>query len=259
MTPKPFITHLSYSALKSFFTSPAKFYREYVMKDGFAPSITMAEGKAWHRGLEALVNKENVLEAALKCYDDQYEELKESALLNREDMKKFQDKYDKGRKVLKANLLTYPNSHEAWRNREGTEQRVAVPAPVENALPIVAVIDVFEGSNPVDYKYVSRFSGSDEGYRVQAWFCYHAAKHHTGKEPEKFIIEEFKKSANRDGSSQVKPLVIEYEKEWLDRVGKWYAQASEQIVGQKHFVPNPFQFFGGDDWVEYLNGQYDTD
>ncbi|HEC64940.1 hypothetical protein LCGC14_1269300 [marine sediment metagenome] len=254
MEIKSIVEKLSYSAVRSYCTSPALFWKHYVMKEHFVPSLTMLTGKAWHRGLEEYYRGNNDyvgigVETLVKGYDE---------VLDATPREKTQDlgvKFKKEIELLKENLEAYPEMERNWEPSDIIERKIVMPSPVEGGLPISGIADILEkGGSPIDHKYVGRKNNGDMSkHMIQAWFYYHLVKHETGKYPAYFMISEFKKVKNRDGSPQLTERVLEYEDKWVKRIDQFFKEICEQILGQKHFLPNPFNIFQDDDWKSYLN------
>lgn len=246
------IQHLSYSACRQFYTSPAKFAKFYINKERMENTpMPMAIGSAWHKGLEELFkgNKDYVQEG-VKYFENAASEIEGYGT----DEFDFAG-YKKNMEALVRNLEQYTNEERAWEpHPEMIEVKAGMPCPHEGGFPMVAIMDVIskETATPVDHKYVSAYSSDPRKYYVQGWFQYHLTHHITGVYPEVFIISEFKKSKNRDGSPQLREMVIPYQEKWLKNVGKWYVATSQQIYNQMYFMPNPFAQYGTDDWNDFL-------
>lgn len=244
---KSFIDHLSYSAVRSFCVSPAQFYKFYVMREEFPPSLSMLAGSAWHAGVEEYYR--NGPAAYIGAAVDKMLEGRESLTPKEIGM------FDKEIEGLKENLKLYPSLRPETDNIDVIERKVSMPSPVEGGAAITGVIDLIDKhGNPVDHKYKGRYTHEGpQKYMIQAWFYYYLTKEVTGKYPAYFQIDEFKKTPNRDGSEQLRAMVLMYEDKWIKKVDDWYVELTQQIMGQKYFIPNPFQFFGGEDWDEYIN------
>lgn len=254
MKSKPFIDHLSYSATRSFMTSPLKFWKEYVIREEFKPNLTVFMGQCWHKGLEYfLLSGDTDLKKIEEFFNKGKVKLLER--ITGEELEEMNKDLDKELKALKENLLIYFALKIEWQSSGVVERKISMPSPVEGGLPITGVIDVVDvAGNPIDHKYVSRFTtdGPDK-YLVQAWFNYYLVKELTGKYPGYFRISEFKKVPNRNKESQLKEIIVIYEAPWMKRIDQWYKEISEQILKQIHFLPNPFSFFDNADWLEYIN------
>lgn len=251
METKSVIDHLSYSALRTYMTSPYNFWQSYVMKQPFTPNLSMIAGSAWHKGVEMFLRgDDNYILGALALLE------KEGQTLLKDDYDgKMQEKLEKEAAILEKNLITYSQINREWQAGEHIEAKVSMPSPVENGLPITGIVDVINTNiSPVDHKYIARFTtDSQEKYYVQAWFYYHITHNLTGEYPKYFIISEFKKSANRDKTSQLKDIIIPYDAKWIKKVDEWYVEVSQTILKSMYFPANPFRFDDISDWKEYLN------
>ena len=157
--------------------------------------------------------------------------------------------------MLEENLKAYPEMERQWEPSNIIERKIVMPSPVKGGLPISGITDILEkAGNPVDHKYIGRRDNSGtQKYMIQAWFYYYLVKHETGKYPAYFLVSEFKKTKNRDKSPQLQEKILEYEEKWVKKIDKFFVAVCEQILGQKHFIPNPFSLFDNSDWTEYLN------
>jgi hypothetical protein len=248
--------HISYSAIRQFLTSPRKFKQIYIDKIIDDVPMPFLVGKAWHVGLEEFYkgNPNFVCEAIL--YFDKNKVL--------QDYEK--EKLDKERDMLEANLMKYEayvkEGKMSWMpttNKDLIEVSIK-ETPTFGGIPLKGVIDIFElAGNPVDHKYVSRFTADSDlfKYYVQAWFYYQLTPTVTGMHPDMFIVSEWKKSENRDGTPQIKNHVIKYETKWINKVTEWYKDIYiliKQYEQLQSFPANPFQVYDCKDWTEYLSG-----
>ena len=72
------IDHLSYSACRTFLTSPSKFEKCYINGEQLPFPLVMAEGKAWHKGLEMFFTRpENYIGDALQELTDTKDEIQD--------------------------------------------------------------------------------------------------------------------------------------------------------------------------------------
>jgi hypothetical protein len=131
-------------------------------------------------------------------------------------------------------------------------------APVPGVpLPVKAISDLVVESkgNPgcidiVDHKFVDSFSPLKDDkplFVMQAIFNYYTVSQEFKKPVKRFIVQECKKRKNKDGKSQMRKYVIEY-----DHLGEDFAlctrllqDASEDIRTRKKFLPNPSDMFEG--------------
>lgn len=231
------LDHLSYSAVRSFFTCPQSFKKCYILKEQMPDKKVYAIGKAWHYGLELM-------------YRNEYDQSKVLSFLTENPCVDDTDDITK----LLDNLETYKTeylptigfkTHSIECRLNGT--------PFSDSLPITGVIDVLtEDFNVIDHKYVSKYEEDTSKYAVQSWFYYELIKINFGKTPSFMRIDEFKKSSNRDKTPQLRSLYINYNEKEMERIGKWYQGASYVIQNTKYFLPNPFAAFDNESFKQYL-------
>lgn len=124
-------------------------------------------------------------------------------------------------------------------------------------LPIKAISDLVVESKGnlgcvdiVDHKFVDSFSPLKDDkplFVLQALFNYYTVSGEFHKPVKRFILQECKKRKNKDGKSQMRKYVIEY-----DALGEDFAlfkrllgDATEDIRTRKKFLPNPSDMFEG--------------
>jgi hypothetical protein len=124
-------------------------------------------------------------------------------------------------------------------------------------LPIKAISDLVVESkgNPgcvdvVDHKFVDSFSalGAEKPlFVLQAIFNYYTVLQAFGKPVKRFILQECKKRKNKDGRSQMRRYVIEYDDcaEDFTLFEKLLTEASAEIARPRAYLPNPSDMFEG--------------
>lgn len=267
--------HLSYSAIRTYFSSPAKFKARYIDYCGFTSTVTMAAGSGWHRGVEEfLKGNEDYVTAGM---DEFHFKLKEVPDKDKDAKKILKEMQDLERNLVAYRHLAVRENHEGnpqpgvryWNPSEYIEAGGKVrPLWLEDwpeeedeftvfPLPMMkARLDLIDEtySKVVDHKYVHRFTtGPVTNFYPQAFFNYYVATSLTGICPDEFIIAEWKKTPNRDGSPQYQEIVIKYEDEWIEKMQYWYEQVAKQIEAQLNYPPNPFQMYDAEDWEEFIN------
>jgi hypothetical protein len=125
-------------------------------------------------------------------------------------------------------------------------------------LPIKAISDLVVESKSkkgaldiVDHKFVDSFSpqGATKSlFVVQAIFNYYTVTQLFNRPVEKFIVHEWKKTKNMDGSSQMKKYVIEFEKykEEFKLFHRLVKDATAEIARRRVYLPNPSDIFEGE-------------
>lgn len=247
MINQPGVSKLSYSAIRSFMTSPVSFHKQYIMGERLPTSLPMTTGSAWHKGMESFhTEPANYIGDALKLYED----------LKKETVNFTEEEWEKGKDTLEKMLKLYRDQERRWEiDKEYVEIKVEAPSPVKGGYPIVGRIDGLQKGkpNPIDHKYVSRYGGvNKEDYYIQAWFYYHLVKVVKNEYPDCFILSEMKKSMNRDKSPQLQDTIIIYEPRWMNRVSEWYREVSMLVKNQGYYPANPFKSYDNEDWKDYI-------
>ncbi len=131
-------------------------------------------------------------------------------------------------------------------------------APVPGLpLPIKAISDLVVESKGnkgavdiVDHKFVESFSplGSDKPlFILQALFNYYTVSQEFKKPVRRFILQECKKRKNKDGGSQMKRHVIEFDdlEDEFKLFHRLLADATKEIARERAYLPNPSDMFEG--------------
>lgn len=124
-------------------------------------------------------------------------------------------------------------------------------------LPIKAISDLVVESRGhpgavdiVDHKFVDSFSPLKDDkplFVLQAIFNYYTVLEEFKRPVKRFIIQECKKRKNKDGKSQMRRYVIEYDTLGEDFIlfRRLVSDASRDIQARKVFLPNPSDMFEG--------------
>lgn len=287
MQEEPIVKYLSASAIKAYFASPAKFWSTYVARNAITSSLTMETGTAWHKGVESLCLG-STLKTAIKRSQAQLVEGFKTLPQEDQDIEALSENL----KALAANLTTYSQEEKAWilvhdANGNALIEVSGAYIPEEGAkkLPIkgrmdaivelpgsyLSLIGELEGltfdetrtyEGILDHKYVSKREGqAGEGgskffHAVQAYMYYYSFLALRGFPPTFFAIGQFKASKNRDKTSQYKEQYILYTPTFLEKMDKFYIYLCEDLLSRKHFLPNPFQSYGNEDWKDFLNSEH---
>lgn len=125
-------------------------------------------------------------------------------------------------------------------------------------LPIKAVSDLVVESKAkkgaidiVDHKFVDSFSplGAHKSlFVVQAIFNYYTAKELYNRPVCRFIVHEWKKKKNVDGSSQMRRYVITFSeyKEEFELFKRLIKDATAEVARKRVYLPNPMDIFEGE-------------
>lgn len=257
MAAKYPIPYWSYSSLMTYLRNPLAWYKQYVegVRDQPASPSSIV-GRAGHvalqhfyGGMEKDASINLGLEYMRRVSDFEVEfgksETKTARKAKRHDMEK---------EYLQAIgfYLERPPRYKVL----GVE--VSAVAPVAGLpLPVKAISDLVVESkgNPgcldvVDHKFVDSFStlkADKPLFVLQAIFNYYTISHEFKRPVKRFILQECRKKKNRDGSSQMKKYVIDYE-EYQDDFEVFHRlikDASQDITRVRKYLPNPTDMFDG--------------
>ena len=126
------------------------------------------------------------------------------------------------------------------------------------ALPVKAVSDLVvrsridkEAVDIVDHKFVDTFSkyGAQKTlFVIQALFNYYTVQDLYGRPIKRFIIQECKKTKNKDSKSQMRRYVINFDEcqEEFVIFQRLIKEATEDLASRRVFLPNPSDMFEGE-------------
>ena len=125
-------------------------------------------------------------------------------------------------------------------------------------LPLKAISDLVVRSridenavDIVDHKFVESFSKLGSGktlFIIQAIFNYYTVQDMYDKPVRRFIIQECKRSKNKDGSSQMRRHIINFDEcaEEFVLFHKLINDATKEITRPRIYLPNPSDMFEGE-------------
>jgi len=255
---KPPIEHWSYSSLMSLMRNPLAWYKRYVEKVYDTPSSPSSFiGRAGHFALENFYRgtpKEEAIENGLEYIRNIADfEINFGAAKSKKAQK--QKRKSMEREYLQAIgfYLARPPRHQVL----GVE--VIGLAEVEGIpLPLKAISDLVvrsrvdkEAVDIVDHKFVDTFSkyGSQKTmFILQAIFNYYTVQEIYEKPVKRFIIQECKRKKNKDGSSQMKRHIINFDEceEEFALFHQLINDATAEIMRQRIYLPNPSDMFEGE-------------
>jgi len=252
------IEHWSYSSLMTYLRNPLAWYKRYVEKVYDVPSAPSAlVGQAGHAALEHFykgVPKVDAIERGLEYLQDipDFEINFGRAKTKKAKKQKRKSMEDTYKRAI-SYYLTRPPRHKVL----GVEVRAL--AEIDGlALPIKAVSDLVVRSRVdpdavdiVDHKFVDTFSayGAEKTlFRIQALFNYYTVKDSFGLPVRRFVVQECKRSKNKDGSSQMRRYTIDFEdcREEFRLFHRLLNDATEELAHRKVYLPNPSDMFEGE-------------
>ncbi|MBV9349689.1 MAG: PD-(D/E)XK nuclease family protein, partial [Patescibacteria group bacterium] len=257
-TKKYPIEHWSYSSLMAFLRNPLAWHKRYVEGIDDSPSSPSGVvGRAAHVALQHFysgLSKEAGIALGLEYLRNvpDFEinfGVAKSAAAKKKKRKTMEREYVQAVSFY----LERPPKHKVL----GVE--VVAVAEVPNLpLPVKAVSDLVVESRTekgavdvVDHKFVDSFSPLKAGkalFILQALFNYYTVRHEFGKPVRRFILYECKKRRNKNGKSQMRKYVIDFndctdEFALFERI---LTEATEEISRDRHYLPNPHDTFEGE-------------
>ncbi len=241
----------------SYLRNPLAWYKRYVERVYDMPSGPASfVGRAGHKALEHFysgIPKEDSILLGLEYLKNVPDfEIEfgraESARAQKEKRKKMENEY------LSAIgfYLTRPPRY----NVVGIEA-VALAKLKGVPIPIKAISDLVVESkgNPgyldiVDHKFVASFSarGVEKPlFIMQALFNYYTVQAEFGKPVKRFILQECRRVKNRDGGSQMRRHIIEFDDmdEEFNLFTRLLNDATKDIATRTLYLPNPSDMFEG--------------
>jgi hypothetical protein len=251
------IKHWSYSSLMAFLRNPLAWHKRYVEQIYDTPSTpSSVVGRAGHVALEHFyggLSKEAATELGMeylrKVPDFEIEFGKrESARAKKQKREEMEREY---LQAIYFYLLRPPRYKVLGIEYSGIAEVPGLPLPVKAVSDLV----VESKGNPgcvdiVDHKFVESFSplGADKPlFVLQAIFNYYTVSAAFRKPVKRFILQECKKRKNKDGRSQMRRYVIDYDEceEDFAVFMKLLKEATADIARPRAFLPNPSDMFEG--------------
>lgn len=262
------IEHLSYSSLSQYLTNRWLFKKHYILHDwtGRDSNPSWATGKGFHKTMELYYSGMGLNDALTKGYEVLEQEAADVNWASYKTVTIEKCKADLA-KTVNFYMAEEPDLGEVL----ATEKVILTGIEIEGQkmpLPIKVVVDVVhrkkEGLCITDYKTVTSFSDLEKdqpNYILQAMFGYHSVKQEFKEEPYAAYFIEIKKSANRDGSSQIQIYEIIYEKhpEYQVYFGKLYGGIIEELVNPDLlYLPNLRDMFSSEEtWADFTSEAMD--
>lgn len=252
------IDHWSYSSLMAYLSNPLAWYKRYVEKIYDTPSSPSSlVGRAGHVALEHFYKgctKEEAVERGLSYIQNvpDFEVAFGKAHSRRAKRQKRMSMEETYKRAI-SYYLARPPRHKVL----GVEVRGVTD--IEGlTLPVKAISDLVVRSRVdndavdiVDHKFVDTFSkyGAQKTlFVLQALFNYYTVQDLYDKPVKRFIIQECKKTKNKDGKSQMRRYIIDFDecKEEFELFHRLLQDATEELSTRRVFLPNPSDMFEGE-------------
>lgn len=262
MKPQPLVEYMSPSSLMAYLSNPMYFKKRYILKQyDSGMSVTGLIGTAGHKALERLYTGMSVDDAILegqRVIENASDfEIKYNQTINSRE--KLLVGYNRAINFFVAELPAFDKIISIEEGINTDAESVIVPG-TNLPLPLNVRLDLLT-ANPqkeieiIDYKFVYNYTSPDvDDFKrwIQSMFYYYAVRSKYEIAPKRIKFLECKTSQNKDVSAQVKPWVMEY-----DRQEDF--QIFERLFGDvvldmnnpgRLFLPNPGDMFNGQDMFE---------
>ncbi len=126
-----------------------------------------------------------------------------------------------------------------------------IPIPVKAISDLVVESKGNKGAvDIVDHKFVNAFSseGAEKPlFIIQALFNYYTVLAEIQRPVKRFILQECRKTRNKDGSPQMRKYVLEFDslEDEFDLFHRLLKDATKEIETRTSFLPNPSDMFEG--------------
>lgn len=252
------IKHWSHSSLMAFLRNPLAWYKRYVEEIYDTPTTPAAVvGSAGHRALEHFYSgapKDVAIQKGLEYVRDVGDFEINFGAAKTKKAKKEKRKHMEA-EYLRAigYYLARPPKHAVLGVEvRGVVEIEGLPIPIKAISDLVVKSRVEKGAvDIVDHKFVASFSKGGAAkslFVIQALFNYYTVREMFGKPVRRFIVYECKKTKNADGSSQMRRYEIDFKKckEDFKVFHRLINDATEEIMRQRIYLPNPSDMFEGD-------------
>lgn len=272
------VAHFSPSSIRKYLENPHGFFKTYVRyeyDDTLSPALL--EGGCMHKVLAGYY------EARMKAkerIDFEWGTATAAAIaetFNEEDVKRTEwgktGSLEKSKQTIGCALESYMAELPTIDHVVSVEERLLsdfedlsndpMPIPLKGFTDLVTLQD--DEYVIRDHKFISYFSDPENlaevaKYEMQAAPYFFLVRKRYGKNPVRMIFDEIKKTKNRDGSPQVRSVVIEYTPRIINRWVEIYKRIVKQLAGVPlidretgvmQFLPNPFAQYGEDAWLDF--------
>jgi hypothetical protein len=251
------IKHWSYSSLMAYLRNPLAWYKRYVENVRDTPATpSSVVGRAGHVALQHFyggMGKGAAIELGLE-YLTRFPdfELQFGAAQTKTAQKAKRKGMEKEYLQAIGFYLARPPKYKILGIEVVGEAKVeGLPIGIKAISDLVVESKGEPGAvDIVDHKFVESWSplGSQKPlFVLQAIFNYYTVTEAFKKPVRRFILQECKKTKNRDGRSQMRRYVIDYREceEEFELFRRLITDASKEIAERRTYLPNPSDMFEG--------------
>jgi hypothetical protein len=256
------IKHWSYSSLISYLRNPLVWHKQYVegVYDTLKSPASIV-GQAGHIALQHFysgLSKEVAINLGLEYLKEIPDfEINFGKISSKKGQKDKRQKMENEYKQAINFYLEHPPQHKVL----GAEVKAlgyipGVPIPVKAISDLVVSSRIDEDAvDIIDHKFVANFGKRDTDnplFMIQALFNYYTVLTEYKRPVRRFIVYECKKTRNRDSKPQLRRHHIDFQ-EHQDEFNFFrglIADATEDLLTRKKFLPNPSDMFEGRESLE---------
>ncbi len=255
--PKYPIQHWSYSSLMSYLRNPLAWYKRYVEGIRDMPTgPSSIVGRAGHVALEhfyAGMGKEAATALGLE-YLQRFPDFEINFGKAYSKRAQKEKRAQMEREYLQAIgfYLARPPRYKVVAIEAVAHAKVpGIPLPIKAVSDLVVQAKGEPGAvDIVDHKFVDTFSSLREQkplFVLQAIFNYYTVSAEFKKPVRRFILQECKKRANKDGGSQMRRYIIDFKdcEEEFTVFTRLLKDATAEIAERRTYLPNPSDMFEG--------------
>ena len=264
------INHVSSSMLASFVSNPILFKIKYINKENIDTlnGISMLVGRAYHLFMEYLYSQAGELRTYKEYTKNKTAIIEGARILANDYLEKVEDGYIDYSSTIDTKekaIFILNNLINHYLNEVNVENEVKKLISIEEEINAVVSGIEYKGKIielPVplkgrldklkrdddgrlfieDDKTKSVYTGEDElnaRYIIQAIQYYLLVYAKYGEPPSYMVYKEIKNAKNKDGSSQIKPYIIDYSNDiYFDFYFRLYEDFLKSLKGEHSWVPN---------------------
>lgn len=262
MKQQTLVEYMSPSSMMAYLSNPMYFKKRYILKQyDTEKSVTGLIGIAGHKALERIYSgmyvDDAILEGQRVIESTSDLEIKYNSTVNSRE--KLLIGYNRAINFFVAERPTF---HKIISIEEGinTDADSLVSPGAKLSLPINVRLDMLTSNEQkeleiIDYKFVYNYTNPDvDDFKrwIQGMFYYYAVRSRYGIAPKRMRFLECKTSQNKDGSAQIKPWIMEYDRqEDFVTFERLYSDVVLDMNNPgKLFLPNPGDTWNGQDMFE---------
>jgi len=257
------IKHWSYSSLISYLRNPLAWYKRYVEGVYDIPGTPASViGQAGHIALQHFYSgqsKERATNLGLEYLKNILDfEINFGNISSKRGQKNKRKIMEEEYKQAINFYLAHPPRHKVLGVEVKDSSHIpGIPIPVKAISDLVVSSRIDKNAvDIVDHKFVKTF-GKQQGtdnplFMLQALFNYYTVLSKFKKPVRRFIVYECKKTKNRDGKPQLRRHQIDFQdhQDEFRFFRNLIADATEDLLTRKIFLPNPTDMFEGKESLE---------